>query len=203
MPTDVELFEAWRAGDAKAGALLFDQYAREIYGFLRGKVRDTAAEDLVQETFVACLRAAEGFRGDASFRTYLFRAARSRLYNYLQRDKAKEDRIDFAVTTLHDLAPSATAAIAKRERDRVLLEALRRVPLEFQIAIELYYFEQLRGQQLAEVLGVPDGTARTRLRRARQLLHAQLMALEGGPALAETLGDLESWAAQIREHRND
>lgn len=201
MPTDVELFEAWRSGDERAGSRLFDAHATDIYQFLRGKVGDTVAEDLVQETFLACLNAKDGFRGDASFRTYLFRAARSRLYNYLERDRAKQDRIDFSVTTLHDLGPTPTGLIAARQRDRVLLEALRHIPVEYQVAIELYYFEHIRGAELAAVLGVPDGTARTRLRRARELLEKQLRSLAKGPAPAETLADLESWAADIRDRR--
>ena len=201
MATDAELFEAWRAGDERAGSRLFDAHATDIYQFLRAKVGDTAAEDLVQETFLACLNAKDGFRGDSSFRTYLFRAARSRLYNYLERDRAKQDRIDFSVTTLHDLGPTPTGLIATRQRDRVLLEALRRIPVAHQVAIELYYFEHIRGGELADVLGVPEGTARTRLRRARELLEEQLRSLAKGPAPQETLADLESWAADIRQRR--
>ena len=201
MTTDLELFEAWRDGDARAGSKLFDRHARALYWFFRDKVSETAAEDLVQETFLACVKAASGFRADASFRTYLYTAARSRLYNYLSRSKAKSDKVDFGITTLHDLGPTPTGMIAKRQRDRVLLEALRRIPVDHQIAIELYYFEQIRGTALADVLGIPHGTIRTRLRRARELLQQQLLELEGGDALADTLGDLDSWAAEIRKRR--
>jgi RNA polymerase sigma-70 factor (ECF subfamily) len=200
--TDLELFDAWREGDTRAGSKLFDRHARALYLFFRDKVGETAAEDLVQETFLACVKAADGFRADSSFRTYLYTAARSRLYNYLTRSKAKSDKIDFGITTLHDLRPSPTGVIAKRQRDRLLLEALRRIPLDHQIAIELYYFEQIRGAELADVLGIPHGTIRTRLRRARELLQKELLELEGGAAPADTLGDLDSWAAEIRKRRD-
>ena len=201
MESDRELFEAWRGGDARAGSTLFDRYARELYWFFCDKVSENAAEDLVQETFLACVKVAGDFRGDSSFRTYLYTAARSRLYNYLSRVKAKNDKVDFGITTLHDLGPTPTGMVARRERDRVLLEALRRIPIDLQIAIELYYFEQIQGDALAEVLGVPMGTVRTRLRRARERLHEQLVALEAAGPLHDTVADLESWAAEIRKQR--
>jgi RNA polymerase sigma factor (sigma-70 family) len=83
-PTDLELLASWRDGDTKAGNALFDRYFDALFRFFRNKVQE-GAEDLVQQTFLALVQSRDRFRGDSSFRTYLFTAARSKLYNYLER----------------------------------------------------------------------------------------------------------------------
>lgn len=176
MATDLELFAAWRAGDSAAGSELFERHARSVLRFFRNKVGDTAAEDLLQETFLACVSASDGFRGDAEFRTYLFTAARSRLHNYLGRVAPKRAMIDFGVDSVEDLGMSPTAALAQRDDDAALHDALRKLPVDLQVAIELYYFEGLGGEDLAQVLGVARPTARRWLQRAREELRRHLEA---------------------------
>jgi RNA polymerase sigma-70 factor (ECF subfamily) len=66
--------------------------------------------------------------------------------------------------------------------------------------LELFYWEEQSGSELAEILGVPEGTIRTRLRRARQLLAEQVAALQAHPSLVQaTLSNLEDWARALRE----
>ncbi|MFO0633263.1 MAG: sigma-70 family RNA polymerase sigma factor [Nannocystaceae bacterium] len=88
---DLELLEAWRGGDAKAGNALFDRYFDAVFRFFRNKVADHA-DDLVQQTFLALVQARDRFRGDSSFRTYLFTAARSKLFNYLEATRRARGR---------------------------------------------------------------------------------------------------------------
>lgn len=196
--SDLDLLERWRAGDKSAGDELFGRHFDSIYRFFASKVRPEDVEDLVQNTFLACVESREAFRGDASSRTYLFAIARRLLYR-TYRDRAKTDRLDFGVTSLHDLGPSPTAAIHDRQEQRLLLEALRRIPLDLQIALELHYWEKLSGPDMAVALDIPEGTVRSRLRRARTALEAQLEALaESAEILAATTGDLDRWAASIR-----
>ncbi|MFY0531319.1 sigma factor-like helix-turn-helix DNA-binding protein [Nannocystis pusilla] len=65
--------------------------------------------------------------------------------------------------------------------------------------LELYFWEKLGAREIADILGVPEGTIRTRLRRAKQLLEAAMTALEDGAAeLRDSLGDLDAWAAAVR-----
>jgi len=68
-----------------------------------------------------------------------------------------------------------------------------------QIVLELHYWEAMSAGAIAEVLGAPEGTVRTRLRRAKQLLEEQLAAIVGAPALTNTLAQLDDWAREIRE----
>ncbi len=194
---DFELLEKWRGGDAKAGNHLFDRYFDPLYRFFRNKVQD-AADDLVQQTFLALVQARDRFRGDASFRTYLFTAARSKLYNHLER-RGREGIIDLGATSCEDLGISPTGLLAKDEQQRHLLLALRKLPIDLQVALELYYFEGVRGPELAEILEVPEGTMRSRIRRGCELLRDRLVELTQSPALAEsTSSNLEAWAAAVR-----
>ena len=86
-----------------------------------------------------------------------------------------------------------------REDLRLLLEALRSVPLECQVILELYFWERLSSPQIADVLGVGENTARTRLRRARIRVGETLERLSRSPALLKsTLVDLESWVRSMR-----
>jgi RNA polymerase sigma factor (sigma-70 family) len=198
MTTDFELLDAWRGGDRTAGNALFDRYFDALFRFFRNKVTD-GADDLVQQTFLACVESRDRFRGDSSFRTYLFTVARSKLYDHLGRQH-RQGAVDYGVTSCVDLGMSPSGVMAEDEQQRMLLAGLRALPVDLQVALELFYFERIRGPELAEVLGVPEGTVRSRLRRGKELLRAQLERLLHTPAAVEqTMTDLESWAAKLRE----
>lgn len=198
--TDMELLLGWRDGDAKAGNALFDRYFDALFRFFRNKVQD-GAEDLVQQTFLALVQSRDRFRGDSSFRTYLFTAARSKLYNYLDR-RGRDAVLDYGVTSCEDLGISPSAMVGRDEQHKLLLLALRQLPIEMQIALELYYFERMRGPELAEVLEIPEGTVRSRLRRGVDLLRERLLELQRSPELVEsTMSNLDDWAAGLKEVR--
>jgi RNA polymerase sigma factor (sigma-70 family) len=194
---ELQLLERWRAGDARAGTVLFERYFPGLYRFFRNKVRE-GAEDLVQETFLACVRNAERFRGESSFRSYVFRAAHSKLFDHYRR-RHKRDAIDYGVTSAMDLGESPSKMLVREEDEGLLLAALRRLPLELQIVLELYYVEKLSGPVLSEVLAVPEGTVRSRLRRAREQLREQVQAVATVPdAAVHSLADLDAWAERLR-----
>jgi RNA polymerase sigma factor (sigma-70 family) len=197
--TDVELLEAWRGGDRRAGEQLFERHYAAVARFFRNKL-EFGVDDLIQRTFLACVEGRERIRGEASFRTYLFAVARNLLGKHYRGRQRDGDRIDLGVTSIHDLAPSPSVVVAEHEEQRLLLEALRRIPIDHQIVLELYYWERLTSAEIAGVLDVPHGTVRTRIRRAKQLLEEQLRALDAERAIVEsTVANLESWAASLRK----
>jgi RNA polymerase sigma-70 factor (ECF subfamily) len=194
--SDYDLLDAWRAGDAKAGNQLFERHFEGLFRFLRNKVTNDPA-DLVQAVFLACAESRDSFRGESSFRTYLFSIARNKLYNSY---RDRKPGADFGVTSLADLGPTPSLLVDKRVGDRLLLEALRAIPLELQIALELHFWEQMSGSEIARVLGIAEGTVRSRLRRAKEALEAKLAALSRSPReLEATLCNLEKWADAVRE----
>lgn len=196
--TDLELLERWRAGDATAGNALVERHFSAIYRFFRNKVR-ADIEDLVQRVFLACVESRDRFRGDASFRSYLFRVARNELFRRYRTDGRLEDFGSRSMAE-HDPGPSPTEALARRREHRVLLRALRSLALDDQIALELFYWEKLSGSDLAIVLGVPEGTARTRLRRARASLDERIAALtREGEGLRTTTDSIDRWVESLRD----
>lgn len=199
MATDTELLEAWRTGDAAAGESLFDRHFAAVTRFFRNKVGDRL-DDLVQTTFMTLLESPHGYRGEGSFRGYLFGVAYNVLRRYL-RDLQRDDRIDFGVTSVHEAGASPSAVLDARREHQRLLEALRRIPLEHQTLLELYYWESMSASTIAHVLDVPEGTVRTRLRRAKALLQEHLgRIIEDREQLESTLARLDDWARSIRNH---
>lgn len=179
MRTDFELLDAWRGGDTSAGSELFERHYHALIRFFRNKVGDDA-EDLVQQTLLSCVRTLDCFRQEAPFATYLFRAARSRLYDYWRR-RSVRPRADVGVTSVADMGLSPSQVLARADEQHALLSALRHLPLDQQVALELYYFQELRGPELARVLEVPEGTVRSRLRLAKRALERHLSRAKARP----------------------
>ena len=173
MASDWELLKAWRGGDRGAGDALAQRYLRPIARFFRHKLA-SAEDDLVQRTFVACVEAAPRFEGRSSFRTFLYAIARNVLIEHLRTLRRDSDRerneFDPSVSSLSALDPSPSQVLAGKESANALLAALRSVPLDTQLLLELYYWEDLSIAELAQVLDVPEGTVKGRLHRARQAL---------------------------------
>lgn len=199
-PSDSELFEAWARGDASAGSALFDRHFASLYRFFRNKAPD-AVEDLIQETMLACTKAKASFRGDSSFRTYLFTIARHELYAHLESRRRKASREEeLGTLSVADLGTSPSGALARRRDQALLLRALRGIPLDLQVVLELAFFEDLSGSEIAEIVGVPEGTVRSRLRRAKEALREELerQATAGDEAaLAESRQDFDGWARDV------
>ena len=199
---DEELLHEWRAGDKRAGEELFRRHFDSLFRFFCSKA-NAAAEDLTQETLLACVRGKERIREAGRFKAYMFVTARRRLRAYYERQSSSRE-VDFGSQSVADLAPGASTVVAKKAQERLLLEALRQLPLDYQIALELHHFEGMSGPQVAEVLEVPEGTVRSRLRRAKIRLKENIEVLSDSPQLLDsTLTHLEEWAANLREHLAD
>jgi RNA polymerase sigma factor (sigma-70 family) len=196
MESDVALLERWRLGDLAAGSELFERHFECVYRFFKHKIAGDPA-DLVQRTFLGCVEAQESFRRDASFKTFLLGIARNQLFLHYRAER-KAAALDVGASSLEDLSPSASAILVRGQSERVLLQALRSIPLDMQIALELHYWEGMAGPEVASVLDVPEGTVRSRLRRAREALRARVDELEAGERLDSTSSDLESWAESLR-----
>lgn len=203
MRSDAELLEAWRVGDVEAGRALFERHIGVLSRFFRNKVGDER-EDLIQRTLLACVESRDRLRHGASFRAYLLRVARSRLYDHVMRVRGGPTRPDPLLTSVADAGLSPSLIIAKTEQDHLLLLALRRLPLELQVALELHYWEGLTTAELADVLEIPQGTVKTRLFRARKLLRDDLAELARAHAMpAGTVDDLDAWAHSLRAAVDD
>lgn len=196
---DVELLELWRQGDMAAGEILFERCYDPIARFFRSRVSGDIA-DLVQETFVACVEGRDRVQEGASFRAYIFSVANNVLCHHL-RTKYRSDRlVDFDQLSVEDVAPGPISQITRRREQHLLLAALRRIPVNDQLLLELRYWEQIKTADIAQAMGLAHGTVRSRLAHARKRLEEAMAALAGSSELLEsTMANFEEWARQCRE----
>lgn len=169
---DRALLESWRGGDARAGDTLLQRYSALVARFFRSKLGDDI-DDLVQQTFADVVRARDDVPPDG-FRAYLLAIARHRLVDLLRKRSTRPEAFDIASVSVGDLRTSVSERMARDERRAAMLTALRSLSLEFQMVIELAYWEELSGAEIAVVLGVSPHTVRSRLSRARAALRGAL-----------------------------
>ena len=201
MNAELELLRAWRGGNDRAGSRLFEFHYDAVYRFFYGKIEDSVVEELAQDTFLSIVRNRDTLDEQRSVRAYLFTVARNKLYDRLRHQGRAPRSADISECSLEDLGPTPTGEFAKRQQQRLLLQALRSLPLNLQLLMELRHFENLHGPELAHALEIPEGTVRSRLRRAHRLLREQLEHLAQSPEqLQSTLSDLDDWARDIRDH---
>lgn len=192
---DADLLEAWRRGDQNAGTTLVRRHFDVLHRFFTRKLPADVADDLIQSTFTACVQGRDRVRDGASFRGFLLGAARIELLRYFRKLGRHDRAMQVEAMSLHELQSSPSRIMARHEETRILVEAMRRIPLDLQIVLELYYWEDLPVAEIAEALDIPSGTVKSRLSRARAALAACMREISAPPALAEqTLGHLRRWA---------
>ncbi len=196
---DTELLLRWRDGDNVSGEELFSRYYDRVSRFFSNKVSNDQG-DLVQATFSACIEKVDQLQKAASFRSFLFGIARFELLHYYRRKSRRETELDAGQQSICDLDPSPSRIIAKHQEQRLLLEGLRRIPIDLQIVLELSYWEKLTSAEIADLLGIPEGTVKSRVRRARERLDSQLAEIaDSAERLHSTVANLERWAAGLRD----
>jgi RNA polymerase sigma-70 factor (ECF subfamily) len=191
------MLEQWRAGDQVAGGALLRSYFPVLYRFFANKVSGDV-DDLVQQTMESLFAGRDRFENRCSFRSYLLSIARFQLYEYVRRRSRTNSKIEYDTVTAFDLSPSPSTLAAANAERQLLLEALRRIPINFQIALELHYWEDLSGPELAEALGVPVDTAYSRIRKARELVKKQLRVLGAPLGDSNLQGRVSAWESDMR-----
>jgi RNA polymerase sigma-70 factor, ECF subfamily len=199
-PTDGELLERWRGGDSGSGEALFERYYDMVDRFFINKVTG-AVQDLVQETFMRCVASRDRIRENEQFRLYIFGIAYNVLKAYLRDRYRGGQALDVEEQSMRALEPGPVTLVVQRREHRLLLEALRHIPVDDQVILELHYWERLTTEEIAHWLGIPLGTARGRLQRARDKLGEVMHRLSESPEpLTSTVAQLEDWATECRDH---
>jgi RNA polymerase sigma factor (sigma-70 family) len=198
---DIELLAAWQGGDKAAGSELVKRRMPEMIRFFRNKVAaESDIADLVNQTFLGCVGSKDEFRGETSFRRFLYAIASNVLFAYIRRrSKREREGVDFATVCIGDLAPqSASSILTDRRETQALVAALREISIEDQVVLELMYFEGMSGAEIGDTLGLPEGTVRGRVRRGLERLRVRALAQLGAASVGED--DLAAWAAEVRRH---
>ena len=198
LTTDFELLDAWRAGDREAGNRLFERYFEAVCRFFSNKVH-AQIDDLIQKTFLGCIEGRDRFQKQASFRTYLFAVAHNVLRAHFRERRRDGEPFDPTQNSSDEFGPSPSSVLAVHQEQRLLLEALRRLPLDYQLVLELYYWEDMPAPELAQVLGIAEGTVRSRLRRAKEALSTRMAEIAKEPELLRTtMSNLDRWVRSLR-----
>ena len=165
--SDGDLYLEAGRGDAAAFSQLVSRYTDELLGYFRRRVKDEAAEDLLQETFLRLHKAASRYVPTASFRTYLYTIARNLALNHhrdsrpsvaIELEPASADADALESAELSDKVHRAVDALSDPLRDVVILR----------------HYQSLSFREIADVLQIPEGTAMRRMSDALLLLRKKL-----------------------------
>jgi RNA polymerase sigma-70 factor (ECF subfamily) len=189
---DAELVARVQRGDKKAFDLLVLKYQRKIMRLLSRMIRDQAeVEDVAQEAFIKAYRALPQFRGESAFYTWLYRIAINTARNWLASTSRRpstpnavenEDGETFNETdNLSDIS-TPEAMVASREIAETVNAAIQGLPEELRTAIVLREIEGMSYEDIAQSMGCPIGTVRSRIFRAREAVAARLRPLLGNDA---------------------
>ncbi len=173
--SDEQLMARVRGGEVEAFDALFERYRRRLFGFLFRRCDETAAaEDLFQETWIRVIRARNRFDPRRRFSTWLFQIA-----NNLCRDRVRRLAVDIRKReALHEQAQvrSESAAASSPELSVALPAGLRErlaaLPDRLREVLVLRYYHDLSEGEIAEIVGVPRGTVKSRLHTAVKTLRA-------------------------------
>jgi RNA polymerase sigma factor (sigma-70 family) len=173
-PGDAALLRRMADGDQAALDVLYARHAPGLLRYLLGWGNDRAeAEEILQDTFVAAWRAARGFQGRASVRTWLFAIAQRQA-----RDRHRRHGLTLEPETeLDGLADTATgpeASLLAQTEISELAAAIAQLPPRQRQVLALMFVHELSQAEIAQVLEIPVGTVKSRLSSARRTLQAKL-----------------------------
>lgn len=174
--TDQQLVQRAQRGDLRAFDLLVLKYQGRIAALVSRYVSDAGeVEDVTQEAFIKAYRALGKFRGDSAFYTWLYRIAANAAKNHLVAkgrrpgaDATIEDAEGFDEGGMLSESASPEALAMGGELAEVVESALKALPDELKAALMLREFDGLSYDDIADVLGCPVGTVRSRIFRARE-----------------------------------
>jgi RNA polymerase sigma-70 factor (ECF subfamily) len=188
---DQALVERVQKGDKAAFELLVAKYHRKIIRLVSRLVRDAAeVEDVTQEAFIKAYRALPQFRGESAFYTWLYRIAVNTAKNHLATQgrraptsteaNAEEAETFAEADQLRDINTPESMLMSKQIAQTVNL-AMEALPDELRTAITLREIEGLSYEEIAEAMGCPIGTVRSRIFRAREAIASRLRPLLDTP----------------------
>jgi RNA polymerase sigma-70 factor, ECF subfamily len=162
-------------------SILVDRYGDRAYTLASRILGDPAsAEEAVQDAFLKAYRGIASFRGDAAFGTWFYRI----VYNccLTRTRRIAPDRISLEEAEMEEPVsegPAADELMEARENSELVDQILGKLPRQWRSVVTLYYMDELRYEEIAEILGVPLGTVKTHLFRARTRMKKLALQMVG------------------------
>ena len=163
-------------GDRLAMQVLFARHHVRVYRFvLRLVGNPTTAEDLISDVFLDVWRQAEKFEGRSAVSTWMLAIARFKALSAL-RKRPDEELDDETAETIVDTADNPEVALEKKDKSAVLRQCLEKLSPEHKEIIDLVYYHEKSVEEVAEIVGIPENTVKTRMFYARKKLAELLQA---------------------------
>lgn len=184
--TDQQLVERVQKGDKRAFDLLVLKYQHKMISVVSRYVRDShEVQDVVQEAFIKAYRALGNFRGDSAFYTWIYRIAINTAKNYLVSrgrrppafDVDVEDAEYYSGSDLLKDVDTPESNLFRDELKAVIDQSIRDLPEDLRTAVTLREMEGLSYEDIADVMGCPVGTVRSRIFRAREAIEKRIEPL--------------------------
>jgi RNA polymerase sigma-70 factor (ECF subfamily) len=163
-------------GDRLAMQVLFARHHVRVYRFVLRLVRNEAsAEDLISEVFLDVWRQADRFEGRSAVSTWLLAIARFKALSSMRR-KPDEELDDEAAGAIEDASDTPEVSLQKKDKGTVLRNCLEQLSREHREVIDLVYYHEKSVEEVAEIVGIPEATVKTRMFYARKKLSELLKA---------------------------
>ena len=186
---DHSLVQRVQRGDKVAFEMLFTKYQRRVSRLVSRFVRsDAEVEDIVQESFIKAYRALGSFRGDSAFYTWLYRIAVNTAKNYLVAASKrpisltqfeKNDDDDFEEDHFMSDAATPESELITKQIAETVNKTMNELPADLREAIMLREIEGMSYEDIADSMGCPIGTVRSRIFRAREAVDNEIKAMRG------------------------
>lgn len=179
---ELALVERCRQGDLGAFEAIYRTHAGRLYSLARRMAGNPSdAEDLLQEIFLAAHRKIDSFRGDSALGTWLYRLATNLCLDHLRSRAVKAGQMTGALDDQVGLADAGSRRLAERTVTKMDLErAIAQLPDGCRAAFVLHDIEGLEHREVAEMLGIAEGTSKSQVHKARLRLRAMLAGGQDG-----------------------
>ncbi|MEO8136269.1 MAG: sigma-70 family RNA polymerase sigma factor [Betaproteobacteria bacterium] len=166
------------AGDQSAFEQFYRLLSRRVYAFaMRMTNQAEAADEIMVDTMHEVWRAAGRFRGDSQVSTWVLGIARNKALVALRSRPAEHADIGDFADILESGFPDGAAVLAQRQEREGIQRCMRQLSMSHRECLHLAYFEDMSMREIATLLGVPEGTVKSRLSHARMQLAASYSAM--------------------------
>jgi RNA polymerase sigma-70 factor (ECF subfamily) len=165
-------------GDRLAMQVLFARHHVRVFRFVLRLVRnDATAEDLISEVFLDVWRQAGKFEGRSQVSTWLLSIARFKALSVLRR-RPESELDDEAAEAIEDTSDTPDVTLEKKQKADVIRQCLGGLSAEHKEVVDLVYYHEKSVEEVAEIVGIPEATVKTRMFYARKKL-AELLKAQG------------------------
>ena len=181
--SDEDLVSLCRQDDHRAFTLLVDRHKHRIHWLVRQMVGSADVEDLTQEVFLRAYQAMPRFEGWSAFRTWLCKIARNLCLTELQKRSRRGEHLSLeeeGEERVHWMLPENRKGledeIERRDFSESVWSLVGQLPANYRTALTLFYIQQARYEEIAEIMEIPVGTVKTYIHRARLRLRDLVLA---------------------------